>query len=109
MSMKRGDDIDSVIKSLGLPVEMSFPNREVEGIKNTDPEKKLLRFTYAFRGRFYQGFQFYVHFINDKMTSAIIKRDSGNYVYRCGKDNCPEFFDQHSFDEFFELSKKSNQ
>ena len=38
--MKRGDDIDSVIKSLSLPVEMSFPNRKVEGIKNTDPEKK---------------------------------------------------------------------
>ena len=108
MSMKRGDDIDSVIKSLGLPVEMSFPNRKVEGIKNTDPEKKILRFTYTFRGRFYQGFQFYVHFIDDKMTSAIIKRDSGNYVYGCGQDSCPKIFDQHSFDEFFELSKKSN-
>ena len=109
MSLKRGDDIDSVIKSLGLPVEMSFPNREVEAIKNTDPEKKLLRFTYAFRGRFYQGFQFYVHFMDDKVTSAIIKRDSGNYVYGCGQYSCPKIFDQHSFDEFFELSKKSNQ
>ena len=45
MSLKRGDDIDSVINSLGLPVEMSFPNREVERIKNTDPEKKLWFFS----------------------------------------------------------------
>ena len=119
ISLKIGDNRDAVIKSLGYPVEIISPYEEAKKIQDRDPGgkwaeysdeyKKLIKFVYTYKGIFNAGFEFNVYFIDDKMTSVVIKRNFGDYVYRCGKDNCPEIFDQHSFDEFFELSKKSNR
>ena len=119
MSLKTGDNRDAVIKSLGYPIQVISPYEEAKKIQDRDPGKnwaeysdrykKLIKFVYTYKGIFNAGFEFNVYFIDDKVTSVVIKRNFGDYVYRCGKDNCPEVIYQHSFDEFFELSKKSNQ
>lgn len=118
MSLKTGDNRNAVIKSLGYPIQVISPYEEAKKIQDRDPGKnwaeysdrykKLIKSVYTYKGIFNAGFEFNVYFIDDKVTSVVIKRNFGDYVYRCGKDNCPEVIDQHSFDEFFELSKKSN-
>lgn len=107
LSMKIGDDKNHVIKLLEKPVEITYPYKGNKSIENGDPDKAVEKFIYAFRGIFYEGFDFNIFFIDDKLSKVVIKRDSGDMVYVCSRKYCPKIFNQLWLDELCELSRKS--